>query len=97
MKNSSTAITATLAEPALLKNIVEKLAHRRKDPGYCFEKVQAGWNAIESSSIEGFVSGDIILSDNSDFAIMPFDTSFVFTCIKTKGGKYNLTWASSLS
>ena len=97
MKNSSTAITATLAEPALLKNIVEKLAHRRTDLGYCFEKVQPGWNAIDPSSIEGFVSGDIIFSDKEDFVIIPFDTSFVFTCIKIKGGKYDLSWASSLS
>jgi hypothetical protein len=97
MKNSTTAITATLAEPALLKNLVEKLAYRRNNSAYCFEKVQAGWNAIVSSSIEAYVSGDIILSEETDFTIMPFDTSFVFTCIKSKDNEYNLTWTSSLS
>ena len=97
MKNSSTAIMATLAEPALLKNLVEKLAYRRNDTGYYFEKVQTGWNAIVSSSIEAYVSGDIILAEETDFAIMPFDTSFVFSCIKSKDSEYDLTWASSLS
>jgi len=94
---TSTAITATLAEPVLLKNLVEKLADRRNDAGHYFEKVQKDWNAIASSSIEAYVSGDIILSEKTDFVIMPFDTSFIFSCIKIKGGVYDLTWASSLS
>ena len=52
MEHSSIAISATLAEPQLLKNIVEKLADRRYDIGYGREKVKRGWQAIETSSIE---------------------------------------------
>jgi len=97
MRNPSLAITATFIEPRLLKNLIEKLANRRHDTGYSFQKMMPAWKAIETSSIEAYVSGDIIFSDKSDFIIMPFDTSFVFTCIKSKGAKYNLTWAVSLS
>jgi hypothetical protein len=97
MRNSSIAITATLMEPRLLKNLVEKLADRRNDPGYSLQKVQPGWKAIETSSIEAYVSGDIVFSDKTDFIVMPFDTSFLFTCIKSRRAEYNLTWAVSLS
>jgi len=97
MKNLPATITATLAEVTLVKNLVEKLADRRIDIGYHLEQVQPGHRAIEQSSIEAYVSGDIIFSDKDDLIIMPFDTSFLFTCTKCKEGSYNLTWASSLS
>ena len=97
MKNSYIAITAILAESKFLKNLVEKLAERRNDIGYNFEKVQPGWQAIETSSIEAYVSGDIILSDKKDLINMPFATCFLFTCIKRRGSEYKLTWANSLS
>ena len=97
MKNSSIAITATFAESIFVKNLVEQLAHRRNDIGYCLEQVQPGWQAIETSSIEAHVSGDIIFSEKKDLINMSFDTCFLFTCIKRKRGEYKLTWASSLS
>ena len=97
MRNSSIAITATLMEARLLKNLVEKLADRRNDTGYSLQKVQPGWKAIETSSIEAYVSGDMVFSDKTDFVIMPFDTSFLFTCIKSREAEYNLVWAVSLS
>ncbi|MES1218043.1 MAG: hypothetical protein ABUT20_21225 [Bacteroidota bacterium] len=96
MRNTN-AITANLSEPNLLKNLVEHLADRRNDIGYCHEKMHPGWNAIEQSSIEAFASGDIIFSDGHMLVRMPFDSSFLFTCIKRKGGEYNLSWVSSLS
>jgi hypothetical protein len=91
------AITATLVQPGLLKNLVEKLAHRRYDLGFCYEKVQIGWQADETSSIEAHVSGDINFSVNDEKINMPFVTSFLFTCTKGKGQDYRLAWISSLS
>lgn len=91
------AITATLVQPRLLTNLVEKLADRRYDLGYCYEKVQLGWQADETSSIEAHVSGDIGISVNDEKINMPFVTSFLFTCTKGKGQDYRLAWISSLS
>lgn len=97
IKNSAIAIIATLPDMLLLKNIVEKLAGRRYDIGYGIEIVQPGWKAIETSSIEAHVSGDMILSCETDLIKMPFVTCYLFTCNKENGEKYNLSWASSLS
>jgi hypothetical protein len=97
MKRASIAITATFDESGFLGNLVEKLADRRNDPGYSFEKVQPGWLAIETSSLEAHVSGDIILADKKDLIKMPFVTCFLFTCTKRRRGEYKLTWANSLS
>jgi hypothetical protein len=91
------AITATLIQPRLLKNLVEKLADRRYDLGYSYEKVQLGWQADETSSIEAHVSGDINFSGSNEEINMPFVTSFLFTCTKGKGQDYRLAWISSLS
>jgi hypothetical protein len=97
MKNQLPAITATLQDITMLKNLVEELAGWRYDIGYAVEKTPPGWNAIESSSIEIHVSGDICFSDNASIINMPFDTSFLFTCTKKRKDSYNLCWAISLS
>ena len=97
IENSVIAIATSLAEPRLLRSLVEKLADRRYDIGYSFEKVQAGWQAIETSSIEAHVSGDINLATETDLIDMPFATCFLFTCTKGRWLNYNLTWINSLS
>ncbi|MGZ5219532.1 MAG: hypothetical protein ACXWWD_01455 [Chitinophagaceae bacterium] len=97
MENSAIAITATLAESRMLTNLVEKLAVRRYDTGYCFIPVQPGWQAIEASSIEAHVSGVANLSTMTDSTNVVFTTCFLFTCTKAKGKEYNLTWVNSLS
>lgn len=97
MKPTSMAVKAALFEPVLLKNMVEKLAHRRRDIGYSRERVQPGYHSIETSSVEAHVSGVIQFSGENRVTNMPFVTSFVFTCIKRKDEDYMLTWASSLS
>jgi len=91
------AIIATLEEPNLLQILVEKLAECNVDIGYSFKQVQPGWKAIDTSSIEVLASGGLHFSDNNDFTNTSFVTSFLFTCIKTSEGKYNLTWGYSLS
>lgn len=93
----SIAITATLEEPNLLQILVEKLAECNVDYGYCFKQVQPGWKAIETSSIEVMVSGNIHLSRGDGLTDISFITSFVFTCTKTAKEKFDLTWSYSLN
>ncbi len=99
--NSILHITATLDQPELLENLVEKLASRRYDIGYSRETVPHDWQAIETSSTETYVSGTLSFSglvSNDDAIInMPFITSMIFTCIKGKVDDYRLLWSSSLS
>jgi hypothetical protein len=97
MENSAIAITADFVESRLLRNLVEKLADRRYDIGYSHEKVEPGWLAIETSSIEAHVSGQMSLSSKDDEINMLFTTCFLFTCTKAKGQDYSLTWVNSLS
>jgi hypothetical protein len=97
--NSHLQITAMLDQPGLLETLVEKLADRNYDMGYSKAPVPASWRAIDASSVETYVSGIVALADDNEAACinMPFITSFLFTCTKEKGGKYRLTWSSSLS
>jgi hypothetical protein len=81
----------------MLQDLVEELAHRKTDIGYRFEKVPTGSQAIDTSSIEAYVSGELFLSNTSEPINAPFDTSFLFTCIKGNSDEYALTWVSSLS
>ncbi len=97
IENSTVTITAALQEPRMLKNLVERLAVRNYDADHSFEKLQPGWKAIETSSIEAYVSVDISLSENNDLFKIPFITCFLFTCIREKEGKYNLRFSNSLS
>jgi hypothetical protein len=91
------AVKAMLAESTMLRELVEKLAHRKFDIGYNLEKVEPGSEAIDTSSIEAYVSGDIFLSRTFEHIKVPFDTSFLFTCIKGSNPDYKLNWINSLS
>lgn len=97
VEDPSLAITAILAEPHILRNLVEQLATRRYDIGYSHEKVEPGWRTIETSSIEAHVSGDTNISSGNSLTQIPFTTCFLFTCIKGKKQRYALTWVRSLS
>ena len=92
------SISANLYEPVLLKNMVEKLASRHVDMGFSKIPVPQQWKAIESSCIQATVSGSLDLNqkDNNQEDI-PFDSCFLFTCIKGKNDLFNLEWSSSLS
>ena len=94
---SAIAIIATLEEPDLLQILVEKLAECNVDIGYSLQQVQPGWRAIDTSSIEVLASVGIHFSNKKDSTNTSFVTSFLFTCIKSTHGKYDLTWSHSLS
>lgn len=99
--NKPLHIEATFDQPDFLESLVERLASRRYDIGYSKEKVPGDWQAIETSSTETFASGTLSFCgfmNNDDASInMPFITSMLFTCIKSKKGDYKLLWSSSLS
>ena len=95
---STLHIRTKFDQPGLLKNIVEKLACRRSDNGINRLKMPRSMEAIQSSSIDAFVSGNVEFDYNEKEKIrMPFISSFHFTCIKTKNSPYRLAWSSSLS
>ena len=94
---STITISATLHQPQLIKTLVENLAYRCNSFDYSLEKMQPGWEAIDTSTVETFVSGDNSISSEAEHIYQPFFTSFLFTCKKEKGMDYNLAWAISLS
>ncbi len=96
--NRNLYISAFLDKPGLLENMVEKLAQKHNDAGYCKSKVPKPWKALETSSTETFVSGTVEFQYNQKELIrMPFASSFLFTCIKECNEEYKLSWSASLS
>lgn len=96
-RSAAVAVSALLGEPGILKSLVERLAYRHEDIGFSHEAVPFGWQAVEISSLEGYASGDLVLSDINELVNVPFDTCFLFTCIKGRKGNYDLAWSCSLS
>jgi hypothetical protein len=100
MKKEMTII-ANLNEPCLLKTLVEMIASRHVDMGYSKATVPQQWKAIETSSTQAYVLGTFDLHTKRNKAeeqtIIPFTSSFLFTCLKDKYGSFKLVWSSSLS
>ena len=87
-------LTASIDKPEILENIIEQLATRR----YGKAAVPQTWQALETSSIETYVSGRIEFDYNETQRIrIPYITCFLFSCTKEKNGPYDLTWSFSLS
>ncbi len=96
------SISASLYDPGLLKNLVEKIASNHVDYGYTNAKVPREWNAVETSCTMAYVMGTFSMNakgnsfNNGEFNV-PFTSCFLFTCIKEKYGLFNLEWSASLS
>lgn len=91
-------IAAFFDQPELLQNLVERLAYRHSDLGYCRERVPTGYKALESSTNEAYVSGSLLMISEEGIRFkMAFITAFQFTCIKGKEDPYHLSWSLSLS
>jgi len=97
MEKQAITVTTKLFEPTMLKLLVERLAHLRNDGSFSHEKAGMDWLCIDTSTMEAYINGAMNLFDKNDLISMPFTSSFLFTCIKRKGGMYDLTWVSSLS
>ena len=91
-------LTATIDRPELLEDMVEKLATRRYETGYGKASVPKTWQALETSSIEAYVSGVIEFDYDEEQRIrVPFITCLVFSCIKEMDEPYQLSWTASFN
>lgn len=95
--NRNLHISASLDQPALLESMIERLALKHYDIGYGNALVPTSHKALESSSIETYVSGTVQICLNGNEPInMPFISCFLFTCTKEKRKEYKLNWGISL-
>ena len=91
-------LTASVDKPDLLEDIIEKLATRRYDIGYGQARVPNTWQALETSSVESYMSGTVEFDYNEMQRIrIPYITCFVFSCTKVGSDPYDLSWSISLS
>lgn len=91
-------LTASVDKPEVLESIIEQLATRRYDIGYGNAIVPTAWNAIDTSSVESYISGRVEFDYNEIQRIrMPYITCFLFSCMKEKNKPYGLKWSISLS
>jgi hypothetical protein len=86
-------IMADFDKPDLLKDMVEKLVSRRSDKRPSLSDRET----IETSSTEAYVCGTISLNEEENVIRLPFDSSFLFSCIRGINGEYEVTWSASLS
>ena len=76
-------------KPALLQDVVEKLVSK---PNTAFSLP-----ALETASTEAYVFGTISMEEEGETLNIPFDGSFLFTCIRITESDFELTWSCSLS
>ncbi len=91
-------LIASVDKPEVLENIIEQLATRRYDIGYGKAIVPNSWQAIDTSSVESYISGIVEFDYNATQRIrVPYITCFIFSCTKEKNDPYDLRWSFSLS
>lgn len=91
-------LIALVDKPEVLEQMIEELAARRYDIGYGNAVVPASWRAIDTSSVESYVSGTVEFDYNETQRIrIPYITCFLFCCTKEKDDPYDLRWGISLS
>ncbi len=98
--NHPLVIAASLEEPGLLTEIVEKLAACKRNSDFSRVILPGDWTVIDTSSTEAYVSGTMAIAEeeNEESPVnMPFYSSFFFTCIREKKARFELEWVLSLS
>ena len=91
-------LTASVENPDVLESIVEQLATRRYHRYYVATEVPKTFQAMETSSVESYISGMIDIEGNNMVPMhVPFISSFLFSCTKEKNHPYELRWCVSLS
>ena len=91
------AVTACIDEMMFLEELVKHLADARASKSRRRIPLEPGWEAINSSSLEIYVTGSTIISDGVGPKRIPYTTSFLFTCIKENSSGYMLSGCFSLS
>jgi len=91
------AVTACIDELMFLEELVKHLADARSTRSRKKIQLEPGWEPIESSSLEVYVTGNMIVSDGVGPMRIPYTTSFLFTCTKETRGAYTLSGCFSLS
>jgi hypothetical protein len=94
-------ISTEIDEPALLQNLVEKLAVRRGGQFVGGQPLTPDYKSVETASSQTFVSGAIQIEEGEGSeAILirvPFITQYQFTCVRESKDEYSLKWEMSLS
>jgi hypothetical protein len=88
---------ATIDAIPFLEGLVRYLAERRSQVSHVIESTHPGWEKIDTSTVETFVSGNCILPDEKVSTKTPFTGCFIFTCTRGDEGAYQLMWSNSLS
>jgi len=91
------AVTACIDELMFLEELVKHLADARSIRSRKKIQLEPGWEPIESSSLEVYVTGNMIVSDEVGPMRIPYTTSFLFTCTKETRSAYTLSGCFSLS
>jgi hypothetical protein len=91
------AVTACIDEMMFLEELVKHLADARASKSGKRVPLEPGWEAIHSSSLEVYVTGNMIVSDRVGTTRIPYTTSFLFTCVKENSSGYMLSGCFSLS
>lgn len=90
-------VAATIDELLFLQSLVTKLARKPFDIGRRKPQNLADWQAMDSSSLEAYVSGHLSLNNAGVETDMSFTTAFMFTCTRINKEGFDLSWVSSLS
>jgi hypothetical protein len=91
-------LQTSVDKPETLEDIIEQLATRHYDMGYGNAKVPTFLQAIDTSSVESYISGNVEFDYNETQRIrVPYITGFLFSCRKGKNDPYDLVWSLSLS
>ncbi len=90
-------VETSINEPLLMKLIVEELA--AKNHNLCMAGIKLDENlvALDSSTHETFVTGNIDFEYSNMKICIPFLTGFLFTCTKSKRSFFEMEWVLSLS
>lgn len=98
--NHPLIIAASLEEPVLLTQIVEKLAACKRNSEINKVTLPEEWAVIDTSSTEAYVSGTMAIAEEQIVeppVFMPFYSSFFFTCTRERKSRFKLEWVLSLS
>jgi hypothetical protein len=90
-------VETSINEPLLMKLIVEELAAKNLSGSMAGFKLDENLVALDSSTHETFVTGNIDFEYSNMKISIPFITGFLFTCTKSQRPFFEMHWAMSLS